>query len=151
MAALMLLYSVVRLILFELYQIFRECKTCVASHTKVWHKKIKNFSYIWDYSNWLEIPLFCLSIIYAIIIFMANSKSFCLSQLEWQVGSVVICLLWIELILISRQFKFVGVQAKTFWRVLTTFFEFVPFAMFLLAAFGISFYLLLYQSNYVSV
>lgn len=154
LAGLMLLYSVVRLFVFEMYQclcsVYLSCKknrVGISTEQHHWLEKIKKFSYIQDYSNWLEIPLFILSIIYAIIIFIANSKSFCLSGLEWQIGIVITCLSWIELILISRQFKLVGVQAQTFWKVCTTLFEFFPFAIFLFAAFGFSFYLLLYQCN----
>lgn len=150
MGGLMLTYSFLRLLLFELYQCYSALQICCKTTTAVkrhWFERFMNFSYIRDGSNWLELPLFFLSISYAIVIFIANTKSFCLSAGEWQLGVTITCLSWIELILISRQFKLVGVQSQTFWKVFTTLIEFVPFAIFLFAAFGLSFYLLLYQST----
>lgn len=111
-------------------------------------KVFKHSKYFSDPKNWIEIPLFSLSFIYSILVIASVRKSYCLSAIEWQIGVIIICLAWIEFIFASRQFHIIGVYAITFWRVMWILIKFIPFAGLLIVAFGLSFYLLLYQSTY---
>ena len=64
---------------------------------------------------------------------------------QWQIGIGVLWLSWIEFIFLSTQFQLIGVHALMFIRVLKTILKFIPLALLLIIAFGLTFHFLLYQ------
>ena len=105
---------------------------------------VKETNYFWNLINWVEVPLFILSIIFSIILIVL-SKQFCLLAWQWQIGIGVLWLSWIEFIFLSTQFQLIGVHALMFIRVLKTILKFIPLALLLIIAFGLTFHFLLYQ------
>ena len=98
------------------------------------------FNCIVNWSTLTEIPLFILSIIYAVPVYLLDN---CLCPFSWQlaIGSVVILLSWLHFIVLSTQFQFVGVHVLMLSRVLATFLKTSVLLCLLISGFGLVFYL----------
>ena len=150
----MLIYSAFRL-LFEASQVFTSFR--VAFSTLQCRKELcldllgamKQVNYIWSLINWIEVPLFILSVMFTIIVMalIGTKEAFCLSSWQWQLGVTVLWLSWIEFIFLSTQFCLIGVYALMFIRILKTMMKFIPLALLLIVAFGLTFHFLLYQPD----
>ena len=152
-AALMLLYSVIRLgfegiqLVTSIYYVICSLSLCTSKRSLYsMFIAIKQATYIWDLTNWIELILFLLSIVFSILVFVMNEK-FCLSAWQWQMGVAIIWLSWIELIFLSTQFQFIGFHALMFIEILKTLFKFLPLALLLIFGFGLTFHFLLYSPN----
>ena len=93
-----------------------------------------------------EIPLFIFSLVYALPVYFLDD---CLCPSSWQssIGTVVILLVWLEFIVLSTQFQFVGVYVLMLSRVLVTFLKIAVLMCILIAGFSIVFYLSLNDPN----
>lgn len=109
---------------------------------------VKQVNYIWSLINWIEVPLFILSVTFTVIVMVLSTKeALCLSSWQWQLGVTVLWLSWIEFIFLSTQFRLIGVYALMFIRILKTMMKFIPLALLLIVAFGLTFHFLLYQPD----
>ena len=150
----MLLYSLLRFVL-ELYQFATSVRLAYFSlHCKKEQcldllVAVKEVKYIWSPINWIEIPLFALSAIFSVTVTVSINfeKPLCPVAWQWQIGVVMLWLSWIEFIFLSTQFKLIGVHALMFFRVLKTIIKFVPLALLLIVAFGLTFHFLLYKPD----
>ena len=93
-----------------------------------------------------EIPLFIFSLVYVLPVYFLDN---CLCPFGWQssIGTVVILLVWLEFIVISTQFQFVGVYVLMLSRVLVTFLKITILMCILIAGFSIIFYLSFNEPN----
>ena len=100
-----------------------------------------------NWSTMTEIPLFILTIIYTVPVFHFDNCPF-----TWQlaIGAVIILLSWLQFIVLSTQFQFVGVHVLMLSRVLVTFLKTSVLLCLLISGFGLVFYLLL-NNPYVVV
>ena len=108
---------------------------------------VKQIDYIWDFTNWIELPLFVLASIFSIVVFIMWNDNFCLFDWQWQIGTIIIWLSWIEFTFLSVQFQLIGVYTLMFIRILKSLLRLLPFALLLVAAFSLTFHFLLYQPN----
>lgn len=156
LASMAIVYSTFRLLL-ELYQLGTSTHLACSSLTEYGDATkvnlclsvfaaFKRITYIWSLNNWIEVPLFILSPIFAAVVIRSGyGMSFCLIAWQWQIGVIVIWLSWIEFIFLSTQFRLIGVHALMFIRVLKTMLKLIPLALLLILAFGLTFHFLLYQ------
>ena len=121
------------------------CKSGKGLHTIV--LAFKQADYIWDLTNWIEVPLFVLSIIFSIVVLKMKNEGFCLLNWQWQMGAVILWFSWIELIFLSTQFKIIGVHALMFLKILKTLVKFIPLAFLLIIGFALTFHFLLVQPH----
>ena len=148
----MLLYSVIRLG-FEGIQLVTSLYVCslslCTSKRSLYSMfiAIKQATYIWDLTNWIELILFLLSIVFSILVFVMNNEKFCLSSWQWQMGVAILWLSWIEFIFLSTQFQLIGFHALMFIEILKTLFKFLPLAILLISGFGLTLHFLLYSPN----
>ena len=93
-----------------------------------------------------EIPLFVFSLTYVLPIYFLDE---CLCPFRWQssIGTVVILLTWLEFIVLSTQFQFIGVYVLMLSKVLATFLKIAVLMCILIAGFSIVFYLSLNDPN----
>lgn len=151
LAIIVLIYSILCLLL-EGYQLLNSLHLACSSlqcKKELWLElfgAIKRINYIWDIMNWVEVSLFVLTSIFAVIA-LSYKETYCLAGWQWQIGVFMLWLSWIELIILSTQFQLIGVHALMFTRVLKTFLKFIPLALLLIVAFGLTFHFLLYQPN----
>lgn len=150
LALIIILYSTLRLIIeaFQIINSLRLIQTSPFDHGSIlFHllTAVKQFDYIWDLSNWIEVPLFLLSIVFSGMTLSNIGNEFCVSSGAWQIGVIVMWLSWCELGIISMQFQFVGVYLLMFLKVLKSLLKIVPIAILLIVSLGFTFYLLLYQ------
>jgi transient receptor potential cation channel subfamily A protein 1 len=100
---------------------------------------LKDFlNYFKDWINYLELILFCFTIIFAFIFF---NPCFCPTSWQWQFGAVAMFLGWIDLIIIIRKFPVTGIYVVMFMNIFYIFLKLVFLAILLILAFGISFYM----------
>ena len=93
-----------------------------------------------------EIPLFVFSLTYVLPIYFLDE---CLCPFRWQssIGAVVILLTWLEFIVLSTQFQFIGVYVLMLSKVLATFLKIAVLMCILISGFSIVFYLSLNDPN----
>lgn len=108
---------------------------------------IGSIEYFQSWINWIELPLFTLSAVFAsaTIAAIRLHDNFCPYDWQWQIGVVLTLLTWIEFMVLSIQFRMIGVYVLMFIKVLQTFAELALVAFLLIIAFGLTFYLLLYN------
>ena len=145
----MLIYSGLRLVLEGIQlavSLYQACSSLQCGKQFCWDLlgAVKEINYFWNLINWVEVPLFVLSIIFSSVV-LSKEKTFCLLAWQWQIGVAVLWLSWIEFIFLSTQFQLIGVHALMFIRVLKTIVNFIPLALLLIIAFGLTFHFLLYQ------
>ena len=145
----MLIYSGLRLVLEGIQlavSLYQACSSLQCGKQFCWDLlgAVKEINYFWNLINWVEVPLFVLSIIFSSVV-LSKEKTFCLLAWQWQIGVAVLWLSWIEFIFLSTQFQLIGVHALMFIRVLKTIVKFIPLALLLIIAFGLTFHFLLYQ------
>ena len=61
--------------------------------------------YFSDLSNWVEIPLFICSIIFALVF---DHECLCPRGWQWQIGILALFLAWLDLILFMRKVRLMG-------------------------------------------
>ena len=152
LASVMLIYSLLRLVLEGIQlavSLYQACSSLQCGKHFCWDLlgTVKEINYFWNLINWVEVPLFVLSIIFSSMVLINSSKTFCLLAWQWQIGVAVLWLSWIEFIFLSTQFQLIGVHALMFIRVLKTIVKFIPLALLLIIAFGLTFHFLLYQPD----
>ena len=62
-------------------------------------------NYFSDLSNWMEIPLFICSIIFALVF---DHECLCPQGWQWQIGILALFLAWLDLILFMRKVRLMG-------------------------------------------
>lgn len=102
-----------------------------------------------DMDNWVKLIFFSLAIAFAIqLLLPMNNDLRCTTGCNWQIGAIVIWLSWIELILESTHFRFIGVYAIMLKRVLMSLRKLALLALLLIIGFGFAFHLILYHPEY---
>ena len=99
-----------------------------------------------NWSTVSEIPYFILSLIYVVPVYLLDD---CLCPFSWQsaIGATVILLTWLEFIVLSTQFQFVGVYVLMLSKVLVTFLKIAVLMCLLIVGFALVFYLSLNDPN----
>ena len=78
------------------------CKPC-ETNLKYWWLY---FNYFSDLSNWLELPLYILTLVFASAQF--NSECTCVQARQWSIGIASLFLSWASLILFLRKLELFG-------------------------------------------
>lgn len=104
-----------------------------------------NTEYYLDPSNYLEIPLYILSIVFALVY---TNHCFCASHVRWQIGIVTVFLAWMDLILYLNKWPLFGVYIEMLWRMARRFFNVLLIAFLLLFAFALAFYMAFHKPHH---
>lgn len=145
----MFIHALVRWV-FEIIQLMWSTSTALRKtiKDKFYQRCIVRVRYFKSWMNWIELPLYTLTIVFTISLFKTSQKDLCLREWQWQIGAFVMLLTWFELIVFFSQFQFVGVYALMFVRVLCTFMKVMTLALLLIIAFTLTFYMLLSHPGY---
>jgi len=100
--------------------------------------------YLLDWVNWLEIPLYLLSIIFT---YVFDTPCLCVYSWQWQIGVVAVFLGWVGLIAFLQKWPVTGVYALMFVNILVSFMKIAFLALLLVIAFALAFYMLLFQPD----
>jgi len=125
-AAVTILTALLRLAI-EIFQLFRH-----------------PLEYMLDWVNWLEIPLYLLSIIFT---FVFATPCLCVYSWQWQIGVVAVFLGWIGLITFLQKWPVTGVYILMFVNILGSFLKIAFLALLLVIAFALAFYMLLFEPD----
>lgn len=141
-AVIVILCSIVRLFL-ELVEL---------SHLKGLRQRIKRgwgmiYTAIdWEYfkspSNYMEIPLFILSIIFVTVF---HHGCLCPSRRQWQAGFIALFLAWIDLVLYLDKLPLFGIYIQMLLKIIRNFLKVLVMAVLLLLAFDFAFYMAFYE------
>lgn len=152
MAVYIILYSIIRLVMIEFVQgiySFWTSVNCSKAYTRLdlFCRYVKQIvKYFWGPSTWVKLALFPLAIAFAMELLLPTKKE--LPERNWQIGAIVVWLSWMEFIIISTQFRLIGVYAIMFKRVLMSLVKLIPLASLFIIGFSNAFHLILYKSNY---
>lgn len=102
-------------------------------------------SYIFDWTNYFEISLYILS-----IMFVSVFQTTCMCPLEWQwqVGVMAVLLAWINLIGFCAKFPSIGIYIIMFGRVVRTFLKVIILSILLVITFGLIFYMTFSEAQF---
>jgi hypothetical protein len=95
--------------------------------------------YLWHWVNWIELTLFTFSVIFAIVFF---NDCYCATRWQWEMGTIAVLLGWLNLFLFLRKLlPLTGLYVIMFIDILHTFCHLFLFALLLVIAFGLAFYM----------
>jgi len=100
--------------------------------------------YLLDWVNWLEIPLYLFSIMFT---FVFATPCLCVYSWQWQIGVIAVFLGWIGLITFLQKWPLTGVYVLMFVNIIMSFLKIVFLALLLVIAFGLAFYMLLFEPD----
>lgn len=103
----------------------------------------RNLSYFKDWVNWVEIPLFGSSIIF---VWIYHNDCLCPLDWQWQIGVTAVFLGWMDLIIFTSKLPLTGIYVLMFMKICYTFFRMLIFTLLLVLSFGLTFYLLFFDS-----
>ena len=107
---------------------------------QIYHQKVLNYFFSWE--NWLEISQ-CLST--TIFLFsVTRCECFCPSLFAWKSGIVSLALSCLVLILWLETLPVIGVYVIIMKKIVNSFLKLSLLGILLVAAFGMSFYMLFY-------
>lgn len=147
------MFLLLQYILYGIYFLFEFYKFFKMLYNSELNKKIKasicyeSFLEFFKGLNYLQLTslvLFGLTVTFIVFVF---AKSFCVDLPDWQLGVTVVWLSWMELILISTQFNFIGVYAIMFTKVFKTLLKLIPLASMLIFGFGLTFHFLFLKAK----
>uniref|UniRef100_A0A8C5MP51 Transient receptor potential cation channel subfamily A member 1 n=1 Tax=Leptobrachium leishanense TaxID=445787 RepID=A0A8C5MP51_9ANUR len=101
-------------------------------------QKIK---YLMDGSNIIDWTIHVSSIIFVSSMW---HTTFAMDHWQWQCGAVAAFTSWVNFLIYLQRFESYGIYIVMFWEILRTLLRIVVLFFFLLLAFGLSFYVLLY-------
>ena len=105
-------------------------------------RKCIHWKYFKKPENYLEIPLYTLTIYFSSSFF---AECLCPTHGAWQVGIVVILFAWVNLLLFFNKWPLLGKYIAMFQAILLRFLKVLIIAVVLLVAFSLAFYMALYE------
>ena len=100
------------------------------------------WKYFSQLSNYLEIPLFILSISFAGIF---RNDCFCPSSTQWQAGIVAVFLAWMNLLIFLNTLPAYGIYLAMLWKIVIKFMKVSIIAFLLHVAFTFAFFMAFYE------
>ena len=107
---------------------------------QAFNRKMKYFS---EWRNYVEISLSALTI--SFVLSVRFKDCFCPNASQWQLGSVVIFLAWVDLIFVMNNVPFVAISFNMLVSIMKTFMKLVLLPLLLIISFGIPLFLLFHQ------
>ena len=105
----------------------------------------KVVGYIKEWENWFELTEYISTIIF--LVSVGRSGCFCPQTWEWEVGVVSLSLSWVVLIVWLQPMHWIGIYVTIMIRIIASFIRVAAFGLFLVAGFGLSFYMLFNQPS----
>ena len=105
---------------------------------QIWRRK---FLYLYDLENFVEIPLFVLTIVFCVG--HNRDDCFCTTAMAWQVGAVALFLAWTDLLMFLKRLPFTGIPINILLNIVYTFATLAIIPALLILSFCLPFYLLL--------
>ena len=116
------------------------CLNLILEGMQIFNRKLKYFT---DWKNYVEISLSSLTI--SFVLSMRFNDCYCPNASQWQLGSVVIFLAWIDLILLISSIPFVALSINMLISIMKSFLKFIVLPLLLIISFGIPFFLLFHE------
>ena len=95
-------------------------------------------------SNYIEIPLFILSIVFVSVF---QHDCLCPTRGQWQAGFIAVFLAWIDLALYLDKLPLFGIYIQMLLKIIRNFLKVSVMAVLLLFAFGFAFYMAFYEPD----
>ena len=106
--------------------------------------RLIKWEYFRKFQNYLEIPLYFLSILFSFVIY---DECLCPGSNIWQAGIVAILLAWVNLLHFFNKWPLIGNYIAMFQAILSRFLKVLIIALVLLVAFSLAFYMALHEPS----
>jgi len=116
------------------------CISLTLEGLQIFNRKLK---YLSEWQNYVEISLSTLTI--SFVLSVRFNDCYCANDSQWQLGSVVIFLAWVDLILLMKSVPFVAISINMLISIMNSFLKLVFLSVLLIFSFGIPFFLLYHQ------
>ena len=116
------------------------CINLTLEGLQIFNRKLKYFS---EWQNYVELSLSTLTIVF--VLSVRFNDCFCSNASQWQLGSVVIFLAWVNLILLMKSIPFVAISINMLISIMNSFIKLVFLSMLLIVSFGIPLFLLFHH------
>ncbi|XP_078542291.1 transient receptor potential cation channel subfamily A member 1 [Lissotriton helveticus] len=100
--------------------------------------------YLMDATNLVDWTIHVTSIIFVSTFW---KKSISIGHWQWQCGAMAVFASWVNFLLYLQRFESFGIYIVMFWEILRTLLRIVVLFFFLILAFGLSFFILLYPQT----
>ena len=123
------------------FLVILSCINLALEGLQAFNRKLKYFT---ERRNYVEISLSSLTI--SFVLSVRFKDCFCPNDSQWQLGSVVIFLAWVDLIFtMSSSIPFVAISFNMLVSIMKSFVKFALLPILLIVSFGIPFYLLFHR------
>ena len=141
-AVITIICSLLRLLIEKLLQLFKLKQLC---HYGAW----RNLGCVdWEFFkspiNYLEIPMYILSIVFVSV---SQNDCLCPTRGQWQAGVIAVFLAWFDLLFFLNKWPLIGIYIEMWRRIIVNFLKIAILAVFLIFAFGITFYLTFHEPH----
>ncbi|KAM8966317.1 transient receptor potential cation channel subfamily A member 1 isoform 2-T2 [Pelodytes ibericus] len=102
--------------------------------------------YLLDSSNIIDWAIHISSIVFVSSLCQSKSE-FSIGTWQWQFGATAVFTSWVNFLIYLQRFESYGIYIVMFWEILRTLLRIVVLFFFLLLAFGLSFFVLLYPQT----
>ena len=139
-AAVASILAVTRLLL-EIIQFISVYEKTDGKEKKRWVEF--NWNYFTDWTNWVEVPLFLLTPIFVVV----TKKCVCPEKWQWQLGTLVVFLAWINLLTFLYKLPAFGLYLLMMEQIVKKFVRVMIIAFLFSLAFGFAFYMTFYEPS----
>ena len=123
-----------------MFLVVLSCFNLILEGMQIFNRKLKYFT---DWKNYVEISLSSLTI--SFVLSMRFNDCYCPNASQWQLGSVVIFLAWIDLILLISSIPFAALSINMLISIIKSFLKFIFLPLLLIISFGIPLFLLFHE------
>nr|BBD96140.1 transient receptor potential ankyrin 1 [Ambystoma mexicanum] len=111
---------------------------------EVWQIVQQRVKYLMDQTNLID---WTINVTGLIFVSSLCSNSINIGYYQWQCGAIAVFASWLNFLLYLQRFESFGIYIVMFWEILRTLLRIAVLFFFLLLAFGLSFYILLYPQT----
>lgn len=143
-----IIFCLVRGLLFELCQLLN-----LPERIKLYLKKREcprgiwswiNIDYLKSPSNWLEVPMYFLSIVFVSVL---DHDCLCPSRNQWRAGIIAVFFAWIDLLFFINKSPTLGVYIEMLKKIVLRFLMVSIIGFLFIIAFGLAFYMTFYEPD----
>ena len=141
-AVITIICSLLRLLFEKLLQLFKLKQLC---NSNAWRNlACTNWEFFKSPINYMEVVMYILSIVFVSV---SQNECLCPTRGQWQAGIIAVFFAWFDLLFFLNKWPLIGIYIEMWRRIILNFLKIAILAVFLIFAFGITFYLTFHEPH----
>ena len=141
-AVITIICSLLRLLFEKLLQLFKLKQLC---NSNAWRNlACTHWEFFKSPINYMEVVMYILSIVFVSV---SQNECLCPTRGQWQAGIIAVFFAWFDLLFFLNKWPLIGIYIEMWRRIILNFLKIAILAVFLIFAFGITFYLTFHEPH----